>query len=446
MVNALLQGLCVVFVLTLIFSCSIRPKVVYCFGCLILTLAFANILLAFYDPLFAFDYRIFWLVGRDVIEGLDPYIEPRFREHHFLHPPTALPVFAMFALISFSLSKVIWCIANGLALCVSVSFTQRVLLQQEHLISQGQFGPSSWKMPPSILVGLTGIFAVSTASFTLFATGQLSLLVTIGLLAALDAQSRGRPLQAGLWLALASIKITTLLPFLLLFLRRADLRTWLSFGVGLMVLTFITTPPAKLHETANLLAQHIRELQEPGQVNDVSFQGTQHTTILGLDHALYRLGMRDFGWIQIGQALGLLALTLAVARLVMVLRMMPRAAACSLVAAFSVIFLYHRIYDTMVLVIPLVYCTGWARAAQGPSRWLFAGTAIAIVLVLFLPIAGLSALARYSFESGSVGRLIQAVLLPYATWAVLLTMLGLAVGGFLIKSSQPAKAAIGTQK
>jgi hypothetical protein len=446
MIYQWVQGLGCAFFLALVLRLEIRNILMGGMGGFLLLVALANLVLVFPDPLFAFDYGIFRRIGSEVWAGVNPYHADCFSNHPFLNPPTALPLFAGFALIPLSVGKVVWTIGNALALCGLVHLAQLVLIRQDRLGNQSQIEPIAWKMPAPILVGLTGCFAVSTASFTSFATGQLSILVTLALLAALDAQSRKQPLRAGLWLALASIKVTTLLPFLLLFTRRADLRTWISFGAGLIVLTFLVVPPTQLSETAKLLVQHIRELQESGQVNDYSFQGTQHTTMLGLDHALYRLGMRDLGWIQIAQYVGLLALTLIVGWLVILQGKFSRAAGCSLVAAFSAIFLYHRIYDTVVLVIPLVYCAGWARAAQGRLRWLFAGTALAIMLVLSMPINGLWALARYSLELKIAGRLIQATLLPYATWAVLAAMLGVAVGGLLFKRSQLAKMTVGTQK
>jgi hypothetical protein len=180
--------------------------------------------------------------------------------------------------------------------------------------------------------------------------------------------------------------------------------------------------------------EHIKELQEPGKVNDYSYDGTQHTTMLGLDHALYRLGMRDKTWIQAGQYLVLLGLGVGVACLVLPHGKLPRAAACSLIAAFSAIFLYHRGYDTVVLVVPLVYCTGWARATQGPARWVFACSAMAILLVLYLPKHLLLTLTDISLNAGPLGWLIQAIILPYATWCILLVMLGVAVGARLVTS------------
>ena len=65
------------------------------------------------------DHRIFWTVGRDLWDGLDPYDPARFAENPFLNPPTALPLFALFAALPYRPSLVIWTLANvliGLAL------------------------------------------------------------------------------------------------------------------------------------------------------------------------------------------------------------------------------------------------------------------------------------------------------------------------------------------
>src|SRR5437016_1330918 len=70
------------------------------------------------DPLLWFDYRIFWEVGLDVLAGRDPYSPDRFDAHPFLHPPTALPLFALFALAPFEVSFLVWTVLNILACLV----------------------------------------------------------------------------------------------------------------------------------------------------------------------------------------------------------------------------------------------------------------------------------------------------------------------------------------
>src|SRR5262245_37337574 len=78
-------------------------------------------------PALGFDYRIFWNVGCDVWAGHDPYSSQRFDEHPFLNPPTALPVFALFAAVPFTVSFPVWTFANALACVALVACAQRTL-------------------------------------------------------------------------------------------------------------------------------------------------------------------------------------------------------------------------------------------------------------------------------------------------------------------------------
>ena len=89
------------------------------------------------------------------------------------------------------------------------------------------------------------------------------------------------------------------------------------------------------------------------------------------------------------------------------------------------VFLYHRDYDTVILALPLVYCAARARSEPGLAGRLFAGCALAIYSILYLNLPLLMFLTAKSQEWGLVGRLIQATLLPYATWLVVLVMIGL---------------------
>jgi hypothetical protein len=421
----LLKSLGFLVVLVLILRFQVRSGFIWIVATVlvVLPLAWYAFLLRAGHPMFAYDFQIFAKVGQDVWLGRNPYAPAAFKEHPFLNPPTALPLFAAVALVPPGVDRVLWTMGNALALCGLVFFAQKVLLTQDRLPGTTGATSGAWRLPLFAVAGLTGSLAVSTTVWGTFMTGQLSLLVTMALLAALHAQSRGHPVRAGLWLSLASIKVTTLIPFLLLFLRRSDRRTWVSLAASGLALTLLATPPRELTGRLDLMREHIRELQAPGQVNDYSFEGTRHTTMVGLDHLLYRLGFRDRTGILAMQLVLLLALTLGVAWHVVGPRQLPRATACSLVAAFSAIFLYHRVYDTIVLVIPLVYSIGLARATEGKTRWIFSLAAAAILLVLYLPDDLLWTMTEWSLESGLWGRLIQAVILPCATWCILFIML-----------------------
>src|SRR5436305_645933 len=83
------------------------------------------------DPLLGFDYRIFREVGLDLWAGRDPYSADRFDAHPFLHPPTALPIFALFALAPFDVSFLVWTVLNVLACLVLLPGAHWALTAQE---------------------------------------------------------------------------------------------------------------------------------------------------------------------------------------------------------------------------------------------------------------------------------------------------------------------------
>ena len=136
-----------------------------------------------------------------------------------------------------------------------------------------------------------------------------------------------------------------MIPFLVLFLRRPDRLSWvvlLVLALGSCALTGrIIDLPARLAT----LAQRAGELSAPGKVNDYSYEGTRNESIISFEHLFYRLGMRDREWIRYAQVLALLAVGAWVAYLVIV-NDLPRPAAACLVSFFSLLFLYHRDYDT----------------------------------------------------------------------------------------------------
>ena len=149
--------------------------------------------------------------------------------------------------------------------------------------------------------------------------------------------------------------------------------------------------------------------------------------MIGFDRAIYLLGLRDRRAVQVWQALALLATGLWVARQVVFARI-SRAAACSLVALFSMVFLYHRGYDAVTLALPLVYLTARARSTPGGARWAYALAAVSILFVLYVKPAGIDYLTTRSFGWGFSGRLVQALVLPYGTWLILLAMVLLVYG------------------
>jgi hypothetical protein len=386
--------------------------------------------------LLGFDYRIFWAVGGVIWAGGDPYGTDLF----VIYPPTALPLFALFALAPFEVSFYLWTLVNILACLMLLPIAQSTLVAQEQIVNRGSgivnphdtiHDPRTpvpdWQLPPLVLVGLTPVLILSDASLVSFYLGQLGILECVVLIAALRCQAKGWPILAGIGLALATIKVATMLPFLLLFLRKGDRRTWVALPVTVLGLCLVTGSVADLPNRLSTILQRIKQVETPGSVNDYSFEGPRSENMLGFDHSFYRLGLRDRRLIRVAQYLALAVLGSWVARQVLRKDPLPRAAACSLVALYSVVFLYHRTYDTLILALPFVYSVGQARAVRGRSRYLFAGCALAILLVWYLDIGLLRTLREHSLDWGGLGRLVQAVVLPYATWLVVLTMIVLVV-------------------
>jgi hypothetical protein len=427
----LAKGAAVLVAAALIFRVRVKPGLVWGVaavgGVLVLCTLYSVFCALGTDQRAGIDYRIFRAVGSDVWAGVDPYAADRFAEHPFLNPPSALPLLAAFALLPFQTGFLIWGALNLLGCASLIAFARGTLAAQERLAGPAAGEPEpSWALPEVVLLGLTCALMVSDASLLAIALGQVSIMAAVALLAALAAQARGRPVAAGVLLALATVKVGTMLPFLLLFLRRADWRAWVALAVTTLALCLATVPATELPSRLATLFDRSQQLAAPGQVNDYSFEGTQPENILGFEHAFYRLGLRDRTTIRLAQYAAVLLLGAWVVR--QLLGRLPRAAACALVALYSTVFLYHRVYDAVILALPLVYSAGQARLASGRARYLFAGCAVAVLLVLNLNVDLLRLLTRLSLEWGGWGRAVQAVVLPYATWLILLAMLLLVRG------------------
>jgi hypothetical protein len=372
---------------------------------------------------FGYDFSIFWKAGRDVWAGLDPYAADRFADHPFLQPPTALPLFGLFAVPPFGVSLALWTVANVLASLALVVLAQCALGAQARLAGPADGGgPGRWRLPASATAGLSICLTFSDSSLMGFYLGQLSVFAAVMLLGALLAQGKGRPVWAGVCLSLATVKIGTMLPFLLLFLRKGDRWTWISLSVLVLGFCSLTGRMTELPGRLAAVLDHIGELSAPGKVNDYSFEGPRSEGIIGFEPLFYRLGMRDRASIRNAQFVALLTLGGWVGYLV-VSGALSRPAACALVALYSVLFLYHRDYDTVILALPMVYGACRARAAPDDAHRPYVAIGLLAMAILYLNAVFLRPLTQSTLAWGGWGRLVQIIVLPYATWLALLAMI-----------------------
>jgi Glycosyltransferase family 87 len=377
---------------------------------------------ASHSDLFGFDFRIFRRAGCDVWAGLDPYAPARFDDHPFLNPPTALPLFALFALPSVRASLAFWTVLNVTSSLGLVALARSTLISQDRLDAAG--GKVRAGLESLRFVGIAGLaicLNFSEASMKGFFLGQLSVFTAVMVLFALLCQGRSRPIWAGVCLFLATVKVGTMLPFLLLFLRRADRWTWAMLTVLVIGACLMTGQPGELPGRLAILTDRIADLSAPGNVNDYSYAGTRNESIISFEHLFYRLGMRDRQLIRSAQLLALLAIGAWVARPVVAGRL-PRSDAVCVICLFSILFLYHRDYDTVILALPLVHCAGRVRVTTGLARRLYAACSLIVIAILYMNAGHLRTLTQWSLAGGVWGRLVQAAILPYVTWLILLAM------------------------
>jgi hypothetical protein len=162
-----------------------------------------------------------------------------------------------------------------------------------------------------------------------------------------------------------------------------------------------------------------------GEINDYTFQGPYHDDMLGLEHWLYCLGLRD------AQAISALQLgILAVIGLFLFWDFRVRNHARNelllavLLCIYSCIFLYHRSYDSVILALPLLYCVDRSRRVPQEGAYVYKMLATGLVLVLNFPRGGLLLrFADWSRTGGLAGRLVQTIVLPYCTWILLGSLL-----------------------
>jgi Glycosyltransferase family 87 len=354
------------------------------------------------SPGYCCDVKIFWDAGRAIWEGQDPYAGP------VLSTPNTLPLFALFALMPGPVFAWVWkwfCIFGCGVLC----------LLSSRLIAARAPSSSAKSLTGIDLIGLSGVVMLSDVSMRNSALGgQLNVWTAVLLLLGLISYERGRLGLAGIALALACVKVHSVLPFLVMFSPRRCARLWIAFGITIVSLVLLSGPPATLLARVSGMLANIHALSLPGGGNDYSFQGPANCGILGFNHVLYRLGLRDR--FVIGVLHIVLNLALMLWAMIRVLRgELSRCAKCSLLALVSVIFLYHRLYDTVILALPLTCAVSLARTDVTRSgRWLHSFVGGAIVMVMCVP--------EYTYvvlAGAKLPLVLQSIVLPAPFWMIL---------------------------
>ncbi len=355
------------------------------------------------------DYLIFREVGRAILAGHNPFQPEEFVQHPFGNPPSAFPLFALFGLMPARLGFGFWMALNVVGAMLLGPLASRLLSAHEGAAPEVLPSSSAWLLGVAV--------AISFASRYCIELGQLAILVALAITAALIAQDKGRPLWAGFFLALSTVKIHTSLPFLVFFLRKRDLLTWIFLIIFAISTILLTLPISELPRTVHDLKEGVGRLDRT--VNSYEFSNSSSSEIISIGHLLYRLGLRNRMAINSFQCLILGIVGILLAQRIVRRGGQDRNTCVSLVALYAQLFLYHRVYDSVLLVIPLLLCVFRAARSAGASRAGYIGCGLACLSVLYLRVGLLSRLTLRSLSMGSAGWLLQGVVLAYADWAII---------------------------
>ncbi len=209
-----------------------------------------------------------------------------------------------------------------------------------------------------------------------------------------------------------------MVPVLTQFCDRKGRWAWVGLATGVVALIALGTPPRQVPDRFRENLANIAATSQPGGQDDMAFENRISDDLISVGRWLYCLGMRDRSAIKLLE-LGILGVMwIALAGASATGRLAPDAgiaAACT----FGTFFLYHRVYDTVLLAPALVYCAAAARREVRWSRSAFLAAIVGILAVINMPRgAGFRSLGLWSLDAGIVGRVAQIVVLPYAMWCL----------------------------
>jgi hypothetical protein len=141
--------------------------------------------------------------------------------------------------------------------------------------------------------------------------------------------------------------------------------------------------------------------------------------MLGIDYLAYCLGVRDKASLSIVQGVVLCVLGFCLAYGIITERI-RFGLGLALISLYSVIFLYHRVYDAVMIAPALVYAISQTRRCHGWRRVSFSAATIMMMIVIYMNRDIMTNVRTYVVANHNVlSRISELVLLPYATWLIL---------------------------
>lgn len=271
------------------------------------------------------DLAVFQDMGRAWVAGVYQTAEGRF----YGPPPFASVLFAPFALLSFAQLRAIFVPVNLLA-------TVAILLLVKRL--WGGAWPAKALLYLAALVMCWAPFRVTVRY------GQISLIVTALVLGALLACRRGASVLAGLLLGLSLCKYPLTLPFALYFVWR---REWKIAAVAVLTVAGLTQAFALRLGLSlfDVTGDYVRIMLHTSITNNAQFADATEIGPL-----LFALTGNE----QLANRLNIAVVVVAAFAVCLVFWRRPRCEGfhLTILTFFSLWFVYHRIYDAVICVLP----------------------------------------------------------------------------------------------
>jgi len=345
------------------------------------------------------DLAMFQDMGRAWLDGRNQTAEGRF----YGPPPFASVVFAPLAMLSAMQARITFIAINLIATAIIILLIKRIW---------GETWPRKTHLYLGALLLCWAPFRVTVRY------GQISLIVTALVLGALLAWKKNARLIGGLLLGLSLSKYPLTLPFALYFVWRREWKIALTAVLTVAALTevFALRLGVSMFEVA---AGYVRMMLQTSITNDAHFAGATEIgpLLFGLTG-----NERVSSWLNIALIAG------ALISMALVFRRAPKAEKLHLavVTFFSLWFVYHRIYDAVILVIPAVAFAD--LIVRGTHRRV--GVACVAILALFaVSIPGLlterlhlSAESLSAYPIGFVGLHFERLLVFGMFWLLLVLL------------------------
>ena len=261
------------------------------------------------------------------------------------------------------------------------------------------------------------------------AIGQVAILTTAAIVAALLLERSGRPVWAGIFYGLAIVlKVQIGLPFLVYLAWR---RRWATAAVAALValtVTLVSVIRMAMSGVAWLPAwmDNLGLLSAPGGLNDAGPLNEDRYSLVNLQYLLGSVGLSGLA----ADAITLVAVGVVALAIVMLVgrRELDRdLLVLSGVAVLTLLVTYHRYYDAVLLVLPIAW--GIVMLRRRPV----AGIAVLVLCAdFFFPFqTALHDVQQRNVLPGwmSANAIWDTMLITQHVWALVLLVRGDPVGG-----------------